>query len=115
MRTFLLVVLEKCLGDLAPLLRGGWLVHLQTRLPVGSVKPLHERMFVWPMWRTHVRFHPQAEQEPAQRGRKIPTGDASDPSWIAIKGHLTRTAILAEEGNHRFQRRLFVKILSGLG
>jgi hypothetical protein len=34
---------------------------------------------------------------------------------IAIKCHLVRAPILAQEGNHRFQGGLFVEILSSLG
>jgi hypothetical protein len=36
------------------------------------------------------------------------------PSRIAIKGHLPPTAIPTQEGAHRFQRSLFVELLSGL-
>src|SRR5690348_366924 len=62
-----------------------------------------------------VRCNPQAQQQPAQRRRKIPTGDSSYPAWIAIKGHLARASILAQKGDHGFQGGLFVEILSRLG
>jgi hypothetical protein len=35
--------------------------------------------------------------------------------WIAIKGHLARAPILAQEGNHRFDGCWCVEILSHLG
>jgi hypothetical protein len=56
------------------------------------MKPLYKGIFVGAMWRTHVWSNPQAQQEPTP--------------WASI---------LAQEGDHRFQRRLFVEILSSLG
>jgi hypothetical protein len=58
---------------------------------------------------------PQAQQEPAQGRGKIPARHTSNPPRITIKGHLTWTAVLAQEGDHRFHSRLCVEILSGLG
>ena len=67
------------------------------------------------MWRAHLGRHPQAQQEPTQWRGKIPARHASHPARITIKGHLTRTAVLAQKGDHRFHGRLCVEILAGLG
>src|SRR5258708_7830137 len=67
------------------------------------------------MRRANSRCDPQAQEESAQWGGKIPTWHPSYPARIAIKGHLARASILAQEGNHRFDCCLFVEILSRLG
>src|SRR6266566_5873370 len=66
------------------------------------------------MRRANVGRNPQAQEEPTQRRGKIAARHTSYPPRITIKGHLTRTPILAQESDHRFQRRLFVEILSSL-
>jgi len=66
------------------------------------------------MRRAHVGRNPQAQEEPTQRRGKIAARHTSHPARITIKGHLTRTPILAQESDHRFHRGLFMKILSGL-
>src|SRR5437763_2363963 len=67
------------------------------------------------MRRAHMWPNPQAQQEPTQRRGKIPARPPPNPARITIKGDLPWASILAQEGDHRFQRRLFVEILSGLG
>jgi hypothetical protein len=67
------------------------------------------------MWRANMGRNPQAQQEPTQGRGKIPARHTSHPTRITIKGHLTWTAVLAQEGDHCFHGRLCVEILSGLG
>src|SRR5260221_2121857 len=67
------------------------------------------------MWRANMGRNPQATQKPTQWRGKIPARHTSHPTGITIKGHLTWTPVLAQEGDHRFHGRLFMEILSGLG
>jgi len=67
------------------------------------------------MWQANRGCNPQAQQEPTQWRGKIPARHTTNPTRITIKGHLTWTPVLAQAGDHRFQCRLFVEIVSGLG
>jgi len=67
------------------------------------------------MWQANRGCNPQAQQEPTQWSGKIPARHTTNPTGITIKGHLTWTPVLAQAGDHRFQCRLFVEIVSGLG
>src|SRR5258706_15390980 len=67
------------------------------------MKSFNVGIFVWKMWRDHIRRYPHTPEKAHQRRGEIASGRATDQARVIVKGEYTGQAMLAEKLGHHLE------------